>query len=145
MVNDSLTESIELVSAELVDPSGLNLIGAYTLSTEAGGDPPRWVPPSEEDFDSPQEWRDTLAAWESRLPLRESAIEPEEALQLILVLHPTSSGDCLAARGFRLHYKQFGRNQTVDSTMGTVVRRPGAPNGCDDVADAILDGTYDPD
>ncbi|MDR1188165.1 MAG: hypothetical protein LBK95_12045 [Bifidobacteriaceae bacterium] len=135
---ESQADTVTLIDAKLIGSVGLELVDAFTVSTDAQIAVGKAVPPSDQDFEGDPEFsREQVENWAMRKPLAGSVILAEGVLQLVRVLRPTSEDTCLFAPGFNLRYEEFGRTYSVDSGLGMVVYRGEDPDICDSAVDEI--------
>jgi len=133
--NYSQTKPLTLVSVKLIDPVGLELVEASTVSMDAQVGSIGAVPPIPTDgWCEPGSDYDCMANWASRVPLAESVVPPDDVLMIVLVLRPTSDEPCLHASGAMVTYKQGWRQSTEPGCTKMVVRS-GDFDSCDHVFD----------
>jgi len=122
--NYSTTDSVQLDSIELIDPDGLTLIDAFTLSNDNGDNQlpaSIWIPPIPDPRSEPEDNVEDAANWELRVPVGESVIGPEGFRQVALQVRPEPDRACVWAKGFRTTYHEYGRKFTVVSNLGIFV------------------------
>jgi hypothetical protein len=141
LVNDSETEPAAPVAAELIEASGLTLVGAFTVDMDRQIAVGQEIPPDVGDWGETEadiaNAEESIRNWADRLPLDESVVGPGGALQLVLVLRPTEPDDCVSAKGFKLRYKEFGRTYSVDSNLAMIVYKGEDPDVCEEVDEYI--------
>ena len=110
--NRSTTGSIRLVSASLISPHGMTLVGAYSASVDdravffAAGP----VPPQAGDSNDDQAM---FNAWNATIPLDQTVLAPGQQVILLLIIHLAAPDDCVWMDGFNLQYVQYGRVYSV--------------------------------
>ena len=122
-----MTEAATLISVELIDAVGLELVEALTASMDhqiTGPVPPKPGDPGDDD---------SMANWEMRTPLAGSVVPPDDVLMVVLVLRPTLAGQCVYAKGYRLTYTQANRQHSDDSNVAVVLSPGDDISVCDDV------------
>jgi len=116
MSNSSDSQTITFSSVALIGARSVELVDAVTMSIDAQVSVGTFVPPKSTD-----DGLDTdVANWALRQPLTETTLGPGEYRQLMLVVRLTSSDDCLSVQGFRIHYREFGHDLTIDANMAMV-------------------------
>ena len=130
--NYSKTKPMTLISVKLIDPVGLELVEASTITTGIGA---TTVPPIPSDCDGETGF-DCMGYWETRVPLAGAVIPPDDYRHILLVVRPTSNEPCLHARGAVLTYTYGLINRTDDEVcMGMVIRPSDDSVSCDEVFD----------
>ena len=141
VANRSQTESARLVSVELINANGLELVEAYTFDMDHQIPMGGRIPPLEGDSEPPP-GVDFLANWETRVPLAESVIAPDEYRWMVLAVRALSEDDCVYAEGFKLTYRQHGRTYRVVSDGAPMIYYLDPETG-DDQCDAIADQIFE--
>jgi len=131
--NYSMTEPMTLISAQLIGAVGLELVEVSTVSFDYQIGIGQPIPPKPTDCDDGN-IGDCVANWAKRVPLAESVVPPDDALQMVLVVRPTSDEPCVHARGVATTYKQGWWKHTDRGCMQMVVRS-GDFGSCDHVFD----------
>ena len=127
-----------MLSVELIDSHGLEVVDAFTFSPEAQLPVGARVPPRASDYeDEPKHGREVLANWETRVPLDQSVFGPQEVRLLVVVVRATSTEDCLYAKGLRVNYRQNGRDFSAASNAATILSLDPISGQCDEVQDDI--------
>ena len=136
--NGSSKHQITLVSAELIDAEGLELMDTFTVEPERQIAVGQGIPPQLGDTDEEQVDREQIANWAARTPLTESVMEPEDFAQLVLVIRVTTPDPCNGAKGFKLKYLENGRSHAVVSNLAMVVYSDLSTDQCEDLSDYYL-------
>jgi len=122
-----MTDAATLISVELIDAVGLELVEASTVSTHhqiSGPVPPKPGDPGDDD---------SMANWAMRVPLAGSVVPPDDVLMVVLVLRPTLVGQCVYTTGYKLTYTQANRQHSSDSNVAVVVYPGDDGSVCGDV------------
>lgn len=117
--NESSSEPATLISVTLIEPVGIKLVDSFTVPPDhqIGIGLPIPPVPADNTPDIAGTAFDIIANWAMRAPLAGSVIVPGDALQLVLILRPTSQDTCRTAKGFNLTYMQGGHRCSVDANM----------------------------
>jgi len=137
--NISLTEPITLVSAELIDAVGLELVDSFTVDIYHQLPPGLPSPLEPRDVEGLGSETDYIANWASRIPLEGSVIPPDDDLQMVMIVRFTTTDPCAYTKGFKLKYQQAGRQYSVRSNWALVVYSGDDRSVCDAAREYLSD------
>ena len=136
--NRSMTEAATLISVQLIDAVGLELVEAFTASMDhqiTGPVPPM---PGDPGYD------ESMANWAMRAPLAGSVVPPDDVLMVVLVLRPTLAGQCVYTKGYRLTYTQANRQHSADKNIAVVMYPGDDGSVCEDIVTYLQQHPADP-